>query len=347
MLLYIHIPFCDSKCGYCAFASFVAPKSLHAPYFAALHRELDHRLLPHMRFSSLFVGGGTPNVVSERFYAPLLERLAPYLRDDCELSIELNPNHLAKGFVATMRALGFNRISLGAQSFNAQKLQWLMRRHDPRSIFKACDMLYRAGFTNLNVDVIYNTPFDSPQNLAFEASNIAKLPLSHVSAYALSIDEGSAFFASGREAANDGEELCALLSDLGFVQYEVSNYAKNDKVCRHNLGYWQHKDYLGIGASAVSFCAQQTSGTRSTNAKTLQAYLANPLWQDVEILSAHDLRFEQLFLGLRCCYGAPKAQCNAQKLRIALRENLVRCENERVVANNLFLADSLALFLES
>ena len=345
MLLYIHIPFCDSKCGYCAFASFVAPKSLHAPYFAALHRELDQRLLPHMRFSSLFVGGGTPNVVSARFYAPLLERLAPYLCEDCELSIELNPNHLTTDFVATIRTLGFNRISLGAQSFNAQKLQWLMRQHDPQSIFGACAMLYRAGFENLNIDVIYNTPFDSPQNLAFEASNIAKLPLSHVSAYALSIDSGSAFFASGREAANDGEEMCTLLGDLGFVQYEVSNYAKNDKYCRHNLGYWQHKDYLGIGASAVSFC--HASATRSTNAKTLRGYLANPLYQDVEILSAHDLRFEQLFLGLRCFYGAPKAQCNAQKLHIALRENLVRCENGRVVANNFFLADSIALFLES
>lgn len=345
MLLYIHIPFCDSKCGYCAFASFVAPTSLHAPYFAALHRELDHRLAPHMRFSSLFVGGGTPNVVNESFYIPLLERLLPYLRNDCELSMELNPNHLTSHFIATIRALGFNRISLGAQSFCKQKLKWLMRKHKPQSIFAACDNLYRAGFTNLNVDVIYNTPFDSYDNLVFEAQNLAKLPLNHVSAYALSIEEGSTFFAEGRRAANDGEELCKLLANLGFAQYEVSNYARNDKYCQHNLGYWQHKDYLGIGASAVSFCSQQR--TRSTNAKTLRDYLANPLWQDVEILNAQDVRFEQLFLGLRCCYGAPKAQCNAQNLQIALQENLVRCENERVVANNFFLADSLALFLES
>ncbi len=294
-----------------------------------------------MRFSSVFVGGGTPNVVSERFYIALFERLTPYLQPNCELTIELNPNRITTSFVATIRSLGFNRISLGAQSFNPQKLKWLMRNHDPQSIFKACEILVRFGFENLNADVIYNTPFDSPSNLVFETQNLAKLPLSHISAYALSIDEGSVFFCKNRKST-EGEEMCALLQELGFMQYEVSNYAKNDKYCRHNLGYWQHANYLGIGAGAVSFVGK----TRSTNASKIEDYLKNPLQQNIEILSESELQFEQLFLGLRCFCGIPQELCHPQNLQIAIDEKLVRCKNGHVFANNYFLADEIALFLD-
>lgn len=341
MLLYIHIPFCDSKCGYCAFSSFVSPTSLHAPYFDALNTELKNRIATNMRFETVFIGGGTPNVVHPSFYIPLFERLQPYLTQTCEISMELNPNHLTPQFVQTISSIGVNRISLGAQSFNPQKLQWLERNHNPKNVFQAIDLLCEYGFDNLSIDLIYNTAFDDSKNLDFEVQHVAMLPLKHVSAYSLSIDEGSRFYHSNKRSF-DNEELCHRLEEIGFMQYEVSNYTKNTP-CIHNLGYWQHKEYLGIGLSSVSF----TGKKRITNTTHLQTYINNPLKHDIESLSEHDLRLEQLFLGLRCFKGAPKHLCDSKKLNTAVRECLVRCDENNVYANNYFLADEIALFLES
>lgn len=344
MLLYLHIPFCSSRCGYCAFASSVLPDSFHASYMQALGIQLAHELESlEGRIKSVYIGGGTPSLVDSALFVPLFERFLPYVEAGAEMSIEANPNSLSAAWLSDMRALGVNRLSLGVQSFLDDKLAYLEREHRAGEVERAIESAREAGFENLSIDLIYDTPLDTPKRLKEEIARASSLPVSHLSAYSLTLEEGSRFFAQGKESPSE-ESLAHFvreeLASAGFCQYEVSSYARGAK-SRHNLGYWRAQDYIGAGAGAVGCRA----GERYYPSREVKRYIADPLARQVERLNEEDRRLERLFLGLRSEVGIDPCDANQEKLAILLEEEKVREVEGRIIALDYFLADEIALFL--
>ena len=361
MHLYLHIPFCESKCFYCAFTSLKADESAKRAYFAALLQDLrfhfDKLGVNFCSIKSLFIGGGTPSSVNFRLFAPIFDFLSPYLADDCECSIEANPFSSSLAWLENMRGFGINRLSFGAQSFDEKKLKFLGRIHSPKDIFKSLENALAAGFANINVDMIYDTKFDNKKMLEFELENLAKLVkmgLTHISAYHLTLEKGTAFEKRAnfkKNAPNLMRFFIKGIENLGFSHYEISNFAKaKNKICKHNLAYWQGANYLGCGLSAVSFYAKSRFYTH----KSLARYLKEPIFRQIEPLSERDLLLEHLFLGLRSIVGVDENRLNSsQKERAFLLakhgklryEKSLNPQNGRFFNKNFLLADEIALFL--
>ena len=387
MHLYLHIPFCDSKCFYCAFTSLKADESVQGAYFKALLQDLKFHFvklcLEFKGIKSLFIGGGTPSVVDFSLYEPLFAFLSPYLADDCECSIEANPHSSNLAWLKNMRDFGINRLSFGVQSFDEKKLKFLGRIHSQKDIFKSLENAVAAGFENINVDMIYDTKFDTKKMLEFELENLAKLAqigLLHISAYHLTLEKNTAFENHKnykKNAPNLMRFFIKGIENLSFYQYEISNFAKaKNKICRHNLAYWQGLNYLGCGLSAVSFYDKARFYTH----KHLAKYIKEPIFRQVEPLNESDLLLEHLFLGLRSIVGIDEKRLNpAQKERAFLlvkngklrygrdfagdfknnfsdknssandfkptHKDKANAQNARFFSTNFLLADELALYL--
>lgn len=349
MLLYLHVPFCQSKCHYCAFHSFANAKTHQEAYMKAivvqfLHEATQHCLMPHA-ITSVFIGGGTPSVVAAPLYAPLFQALHPYLHPQAEITTEANPNTATKAWLSTMKALGVNRISFGVQSFHEKKLQFLGRNHSSKEAFLAVETAFSLGISNLSIDLIYGTALDTQATLSQELSLLSLLPLSHLSAYALTLEEGTPFYTTP-EVAKDSEHLARWfakgIAALGFEHYEISNFGTT--LCQHNLGYWQHQPYIGLGSGAVGF----HGNTRYYPSKNLNTYLQDPTAQAEELLSPEEVRTEKIFLGFRSKVGVELSllsQQETKRLEVLEKEGKVRVQNHRAYATDYFLADSLALFL--
>lgn len=356
MLLYIHIPFCASKCGYCAFNSVVDSKDIYPMYIQALCEDIRislERYIPHGKLQSVFIGGGTPNILPAHYYDDIFASFWAYTSRDCEISIESNVNLITTAWCKTLYNLGANRISVGVQSFNPKKLAFLERDHSIKDIAGAFESIQKSGFSNINCDMIYDTPLDSHSSLKQEFENLKNLPLTHISAYSLSIDVDSRF--EGREHVLPKESLSyevrEILDHLGFSQYEVSNYAKHGAYCRHNIGYWELKEYIGCGAGAFG----RVGNARSMAHKNIKHYIANPHYRVEESLSDADLNLEAIMLGLRCksgvAYELIKSHRNlallldSHKIHKVSRTNMQGKQCEYIIADDMLLADELAMWL--
>ncbi|RDU71580.1 coproporphyrinogen III oxidase family protein [Helicobacter aurati] len=363
MRIYIHVPFCDSKCGYCAFFSQTHQEHLIDDYFRALYHEIESNLSSYniKHISSIFIGGGTPNLIKPQYYEKIFALLLPLcnLQDSpnnkackhedsnnsslTEITIESNPNNLGFEWLHALHSFGVNRISLGVQSFYADKLALLQREHSLQDIQYAFDVITRI-FDNVSLDLIYDCQLDSQHRLQHELESALQLGISHLSAYSLSIDKDSHFAKTNQHHLLRKESLGVFVRDFlctnGALHYEVSNFAIPKK-CKHNLGYWNSEEYLGFGASAVSRVGQN----RKYAPKNLQKYIANPLHKTIEKLSKTDLEFEEIFLGLRSEVGVRETLLNQEKLPIVLNNKLCYKKDSRIYANNLFLADELTLYL--
>lgn len=348
--MYLHIPFCDSKCGYCAFNSKTNKNHLKTQYMQVLAENLQQKLLEYgvCRVVSLYIGGGTPSVVESQQYRKIFGILEPYLAENAEVNIEANPNSLTLEWIRDLKQMGVNRLSLGVQSFFAEKLRFLERTHRQDSVFLAVDNAIKVGLENLSIDLIYGTPFCNGELLEQEVQMASKLPINHISAYQLSIDEGSRFFTQQKGEfcgefggfVSMGHFVKDRLEGAGFLQYEVSNYARPYR-SRHNLGYWEQRDYLGLGAGGVG-CV---GGVRSYGACEIEAYLGGAE-EKREVLSQADLDLEHLFLGFRSCVGVLEERISKKReLEVLLRENKVERRGDRIYAVDYFLGDELALFL--
>lgn len=359
MHLYFHIPFCASKCPYCAFGSTDKEFGLVKPYFDAINFELDAFLagahpffkLKNEPISTIFFGGGTPSAVKAEFYAGIFEKIQPFLSQNCEVTAEANPRSATPQWLREMRSFGLNRVSFGVQSLREDKLKLLGRRHGQKDVFDAVQNAVAAGFERVSVDVIYGTCLDSKESLKREFELLFTLPFTHLSAYSLTIEENTPF-ALTPHFAKDDENLARFVFDEfenhGFTQYEISNFATNLHgkldVCRHNYAYWQGADYAGFGAFAVG----TSGGLRLTSPKNAQAYIDSPLSKECENLSAQNLADERLFLGLRSAVGVEAKGLGAKRLaRVqTLRdERLLRFENGRFFCKDFLLADEIFLFI--
>ncbi|PAF48462.1 coproporphyrinogen III oxidase [Helicobacter sp. 12S02634-8] len=346
MILYIHIPFCTSKCGYCAFNSYDNQDTLKEPYIKALSKDLEYALGQNSAvIDSIFFGGGTPNSIGVKDYATIFQTIhqSAKVHSDCEITAEANPDLISKQWCDGLKSLGLNRISMGVQSFFADKLQFLQREHNDKEVFNAIDTTAQSGIENISIDLIYDTPQDNKDRIFQEIQNASKLPINHLSAYSLSIEKDTklaGLYEQNPQKYCFFEEIRDALKQQGFSQYEVSNYTRGYKV-KHNLAYWAAQEYIGCGAGAVG----RIGDYRIYSHSSIKTYIQNPLEKRKEFLSAKDFRLESIFLGLRCEIGVAKSLLNAGKINILLAENKCHLKGDRLVANDYFLADEIALWL--
>jgi len=324
------VPFCESKCPYCAFGSSDDEFKKVSAYFKALCLDLSSQLKSQnvKEISTIFFGGGTPSAVNAKFYDEIFSILAPLCMAKTEITFEANPNSANLAWLKHVKNLGANRISFGAQSF-----------------FEEVENAHTAGFKSINLDLIYDTKFDTKKRLLAETENLKSLAITHLSAYSLTLEENTPF--SGKKNyKKDSDTLSKFMIEqierAGFKQYEISNFGE---ICKHNLGYWQGKNYLGVGAFSVGF----KDATRYYAKSSIDAYITQPTHREREILSQSELAREHIFLGLRSIVGVEAGRLSeAQKKRANL---LV--ENEKLLFKegkfynpNFLLSDEIALFIE-
>jgi oxygen-independent coproporphyrinogen-3 oxidase len=294
---------------------------------------------------TLFIGGGTPSTVKPELYRPLFETLRPFIKAGAEISSEANPNSATSSWLEGMFALGVNRISFGVQSFNNEKLKKLGRAHSADDAAEALLRAEKAGFKHLSLDLIYGVENDTKALLAHDLEEAFKLPIDHLSAYALTIEEGTPF-ASIPDVANEKLALTEWFLERikkRFATYEISNFGTYHS--KHNLGYWQHKDYIGLGSGAVGFLTD----TRFYPTNDVQAYINDPLSIQSERLSEASIKTEKLFLGLRSIVGVDEqilSQKEQNRASLLAQEKKLVYANGRYYNNDYLLSDELALFIE-
>ncbi|MCF6173649.1 MAG: radical SAM family heme chaperone HemW [Campylobacteraceae bacterium] len=349
MLIYLHIPFCDSKCYYCAFNSYVDKFDLKDAYMRACLKQLKFDLLffkPKKKsILSLFIGGGTPSTVTPDLYAPFFEILEPFLCENAEITTEANPNSATLSWLECMKNLGVNRISFGVQSFETKKLKFLGRNHSKEQAIKAINSAKQIGFENISLDLIYGTKLDTEELLQKDLKIAKNLPINHISAYSLTIEENTPFYHKP-SVALDSIELATFFTNhiikSGFPQYEISNFGTYKSI--HNLGYWKHDDYIGIGAGAVGFLKNK----RFYPSKNIEKYIQYPIEKTIENLNSEDIHIEKIFLGLRSKVGINLDQFNAKELAnidILVRDKKIEIKNNKAYNSNYFLSDEIALFI--
>ncbi len=273
--LYIHIPFCKQKCNYCDFASYSGQESQLDAYLGALAHEAV--LYKEIACQTLYVGGGTPSLLVEH----QLHRLAKIIRKNFtpvstfeESTFEANPESLTPAKIAVLREIGFNRLSVGLQSFNDAELKLLGRVHNAQQFLSAYQAARAGGFENINVDLIAGLPGQSAAQFAGSLKQLAALRPEHISVYGLQIEEGTPFFKQG-VVCDQGlmrrmlEESDAFLTAVGYHHYEISNYALPGYEAKHNTNYWQNGEYIGLGCAAASY----RCGVRRQNTPSLSEYI--------------------------------------------------------------------------
>ncbi len=351
MLLYIHIPFCDSKCHYCAFNSYVDKFNLKESYSIAILKQLEYELkrfkVQNNTIETLFLGGGTPSTMNAKLYKDLFVMLKPYLANNAEITTEANPNSANTIWIKEMKKLGVNRISFGVQSFDKEKLKYLGRNHSADEAKDAISNAYKIGIKNISLDLIHGCETDNKKLLQNDLNIAFSLPINHISSYSLTIEKNTDFYkkkVKNKESVNEQKWLYDQIVKRGFTQYEISNFGKYHS--SHNLGYWEHKDYIGIGAGAVGFLKNK----RFYPHKNIENYIKDPIFFNIEYLSKEDLKTEKIFLGLRSIVGFNIDILNKnelKKIKILLDEEKIRHKDNIIFNNNYLLSDEIALFILS
>jgi oxygen-independent coproporphyrinogen-3 oxidase len=296
--LYLHLPFCAHRCGYCDFVTATGRDHLHGSYVDALLCELDeeHDGSP---VETIFLGGGTPTYTA----LPELLRLLHALPPSRELTVEANPETVTPELARELRRAGVDRVSLGAQTFQPELLDVLERRATPADVERAFGLLRDAGFDNLSLDLIYGIPGQTPQQLADDLERATALGPDHVSAYELEAKPGTRFtLAHGAELERQAERMedyfervVATLTGAGYRWYETANFCRDGKRAEHNLAYWLGRDYLGLGLGAVSTLGDE----RRRNTPKLARYLQGRYDREIELLDDETKARERVMLGLR------------------------------------------------
>lgn len=355
--LYVHIPFCATRCGYCDFNAYAGLDELRTPYVGALLGEarLWAEAWADREITSVFLGGGTPTRLEPTDIRLLFEglRAAFDIRADAEISVEANPESIDPERIDALVASGVHRISMGAQSFDPSVLAFLERGHDPASVLRSVTALRSAGIDNLNLDLMYGTPGETGDSWLSSLHQALELEPDHISAYALTVEPPTPLgrdVASGAKPSPDPDTqadrydtTCAVLAAAGFEHYEISNWAKPGRACAHNLTYWERRPYLGLGCGAHSF----RDDRRWWNVRPPEEYLAHVAAERLpiggeEVLDAQAIELEEVFLGLRTTAGVPGSV--VPDPAHYLREGLLEARADRFVATDrgMFLANDLA-----
>ncbi len=350
--LYIHIPFCVKKCAYCDFLSVPSTPEVIENYVAALIKEIKaySELALEYVVTTIFFGGGTPSILSGVQMQKIMKTLREVFQiaDQIEISMEANPGTVTEENLMAYKNAGVNRISFGLQSANNEELKILGRVHTYEQFLESFVIARQAGFDNINVDLISAIPNQTVESWEKSLYKVLELQPEHISAYSLIIEEGTAFAKWYGEGAEKEEELPTeevereiyhrteeILKEKGYYRYEISNYAKKGKECRHNLGYWERKEYLGLGLGASSLIEEQ----RFHNIEDLAQYIEyagnlERLCCDKEILSEQERMEEFVFLGLRKMEGISKQEFQrlfGKTLEECYKNNIHRMKQEKLI----------------
>lgn len=317
--LYIHIPFCVRKCLYCDFPSFSGMESIFDDYVRMLCREIDETYSDYrgMEVKSIFVGGGTPSVLPPALLGRISDKIFSRFDVDskAEITIETNPGTLDAKKLAEMKSMYFNRLSMGLQAWQDRLLKKLGRIHTADEFETNFLQARDAGFKNINVDLMFALPTQSLDDWQETLEKVMKLRPEHISAYSLIIEEGTPFFDMfDRGELKETDEVTdrkmyylakEMLSDKGYKQYEISNFAKEGFECYHNKVYWRTEEYQGFGLGAHSYA----DGVRFHNTYDMKEYLRGEgLRMDKEFLSLQEKQEEFMFMGLRMNEGVSEAE---------------------------------------
>ena len=309
--LYVHIPFCKSKCHYCDFCSFSHAETKMEAYCDALVKEIREaaKVYGNRPVDTVYFGGGTPTTLP----LPLISKLIKAIFDlfnvktDAEITTECNPGTVDLNFLRALRALGFNRLSIGAQSMNDRELELLGRIHTARETAETVQNARRAGFDNVSLDLMLGISEQTPKSLEESLRALVALAPEHISAYGLKIEEGTPFFAKKDSLILPDEDTerelymntVAFLAEHDYARYEISNFSRDGYRSRHNLRYWRRQDYLGLGLAAHSCVGNR----RFWNTHSLPDYLAGKTESGGETVSPHDILCEQIMLAMRLDEG--------------------------------------------
>jgi oxygen-independent coproporphyrinogen III oxidase len=316
----------------------------------ALNLQLKNELKKTNRpLKSIFIGGGTPSSVEGNLYDEIFISLRNFIDKNTEITIEANPNSTTKEWLVYMKNLGVTRLSFGVQSFNNEKLKFLGRNHTKEMAIQSVELACETGFKDINIDIIYDTSIDTKELIDNDLAIIKTLPINHISAYSLTIEEGTKFFKkpnSKIENIKMAQYIFDSLKNFGFTQYEISNFSTTkDARSKHNFGYWEKEDYLGVGAGAVGCIGN----TRYYPQKDVQNYINNPLsYEESEQLEDDDVRFERIFLGLRSLSGVPLylfCKKELEKIEILKNENKIYILDETLFNCDFLLSDEIVLFI--
>lgn len=355
--LYIHIPFCAQKCLYCDFPSFARKDHLRKAYIEALNKEIISLREKHnnLEISTIFIGGGTPSVLEANELECLLKEVAKLnMAKDIEYSMECNPGNLTEEKLEVMKKYGVNRISMGLQAKQDNLLKGLGRIHNYKTFKENFLLAKKVGFNNINVDLMFGLPNQSLNEWEETLREIISLEPTHISAYSLIIEEGTAFY---NLYENDKLKLPTeeeerkmyhlakrILEGNGFNQYEISNYAKEGKECRHNLAYWNMDNWIGVGSAAASYI----NGKRIKNISSVEEYI-NSIKDKGEAVeeiinnSKNDNMEEFMFMGLRKINGIDE---NEFKNRFSMNINDVYGEIlNKYIGEGLLIRESGRIFL--
>ena len=314
-----------------------------------LKNDLENYVIKHnKKIETVFIGGGTPSTIKPSEYEEIFQMIKPHLEEFAEITTEANPNSASYEWLENMNKLGVNRVSFGVQSFDNDKLKFLGRAHNANSAIKAIQNAKSIGFKGINCDIIYGVQNDTMESLKKDFDTAFSLPITHLSAYSLTIEEGTKFFDRSSVKIDDEElsyEIFDYINKQGFHQYEISNFAKNkESESKHNYGYWQHKEYLGVGAGAVGYVNQE----RHYPSKSIEEYIQNPLFFDVEKINLDDVKTEKILLGFRSLNGVEMSLFNEEEMKKIddlIQYDKVYIENNRVFNKNFLLSDELALYI--
>lgn len=355
--LYIHIPFCAQKCLYCDFPSFARKDHLRKAYIEALNKEIISLREKHnnLEINTIFIGGGTPSVLEPDELECLLKEVAKLnMAKDIEYSIECNPGNLTEEKLEVMKNYGVNRISMGLQAKQDNLLKGLGRIHNYKTFKENFLLAKKVGFNNINVDLMFGLPNQRLNEWEETLREIISLEPAHISAYSLIIEEGTAFY---NLYENDKLKLPTeeeerkmyhlakkILEENGFNQYEISNYAKEGKECRHNLAYWNMDNWIGVGSASASYI----DGKRIKNISSVEKYInfINEKGEAVEEIinnSKNDNMEEFMFMGLRKINGIDE---NEFKNRFSMNINDVYGEIlNKYIDEGLLIRESGRIFL--
>jgi oxygen-independent coproporphyrinogen-3 oxidase len=362
--LYIHVPFCAGKCPYCDFYS-TGDSTLIPAWIKSLEKEIHFYKDVLNNFDTLYLGGGTPSFLSNNDLEKLMESVRNNFSfaPDIEITIEANPGDLTPEKLKHFRALGFNRISLGVQSFDDDVLRFLNRRHTAKQAEKAVEDIRSTGFENLSIDLMYSVPGQEKDGWIKTLERALSFSPEHFSCYQLTVKKGTLFFElkeKGQLEFNLGEEESFLLtSDIleenGYIHYEVSNFAKSENLfSSHNQKYWQHIPYLGLGPSAHSF----NYDMRWWNFSSVEKYIdelnkeCRPV-EEEEKIGEKEKSLEALFLGFRTKKGIELEVLRKYKkveivLNRLIESNLIEIKGSRAVSTKkgFLVADRIPLMFE-
>ena len=346
--LYIHIPFCKSKCRYCDFCSFQAENAVIDDYITKLKEELIFwgKKLTKEEVVTVFIGGGTPSYLKEQYIKEICNVIFQYFKvsENAEITIEANPGTVDLKKLCTYRESGINRISFGLQSTIQEELQYLGRIHTYEQFLQCYNWAREAGFCNISVDLMSAIPKQTIHSYEKNLRTIAELSPEHISAYSLIIEEGTPFAQRELDLPDEDteyqmyEDTAEILSEYGYHRYEISNYAKAGYVCRHNVGYWKRVDYIGFGLGASTL----QNPLRYKNTDDLQDYLNLDFSiKELLVLTKDNQIEETLFLGLRMMEGVslsafeehfhcPLTVIYQREIQKLTEKGLLRMEEDRI-----------------